>query len=119
MEQNRIDALGKMIAEKAQMTAPDKPDIDAQIARAKRDVDLAAGWLAANQTDVEAQHNYQFCVSILATLEAHKRIIEAEEVPEPVWMQSDHLHKFRQSIVGRSPCSPDAATTSYNRTMRR
>lgn len=80
------------LRESKEMTAPAKPDIDEQIARAKRDVDLAAGWLAANQTDVEAQHNYQFCVSILATLEAHKRIIEAAEVPEPVaWMAGGEI----------------------------
>lgn len=83
------------------MTA-DKPDIDECIARAERDVDLAAGWLAADKDDADAQQNYQHCVAVRDFLRAHKRITESvsEQILQNQLAEADRRAAERNRHMG-------------------
>lgn len=82
------------------MTAA-KPTIDECIARAERDVDLAAGWLAADKDDADAQQNYQHCVAVRDFLRAHKRLTESvsEQILQNQLAEADRRAAERDAAV--------------------
>lgn len=82
------------------MTAA-KPTIDECIARAERDVDLAAGWLAADKDDADARQNYQHCVAVRDFLRAHKRITESvsEQILQNQLAEADRRAAERDAAV--------------------